>query len=106
MGNPITSTGGGSRTCYLCGKTIWIPCLTDYLYKRKRGSNYIYFCRYNHMREYDRKREEKEVKRCWQCVHFRDQYGFVHCALHERRNVTGWKRACADFMKKDVIGNG
>ena len=49
---------GCYRNCMICGKRFYVPS-ADYVYKDtayygNRKTAMVYFCRYNHMREYER----------------------------------------------------
>lgn len=46
-------------TCKQCGRLFFIPCYTDYVYKRDK----LVFCSWSCMRAYDRARELKKEKR-------------------------------------------
>lgn len=51
---------GTEKTCAVCGKKF--NCIPEYVYKETYGSKLYWFCRYNHQRDWERKKAEIDKK--------------------------------------------
>ena len=51
-----------TKVCPVCEKHFSVLYPHLWRYKRGTGSNYMYFCKYSCLMEYDRRKEEREVK--------------------------------------------
>lgn len=54
------------KTCEICGKSFIVPS-QEYVYKRFKGhgacQTRVYFCGWNHMREWEKQEEKRKKKR-------------------------------------------
>ena len=55
MAMNITYFDGTEHTCAVCGKKF--NCTAEYVYKQNFESKVYFFCRYNHMRDWERRKE-------------------------------------------------
>ena len=51
-----------TKVCPVCEKHFSVLYPHLWRYKRGTGSNYMYFCKYSCLMEYDRRKEDREVK--------------------------------------------
>ena len=56
----LKTIGLYKHRCRVCGKEF--ECRSSYAYKRGRNDNYIWFCSWHCIREYDKRIEKKKAK--------------------------------------------
>lgn len=49
--------------CYVCGKEIYGYCREDYVYMRPTLNGKKYFCKYSHMRQFDKEQGDEYWQR-------------------------------------------
>lgn len=51
--------GGVTKSCPICGKTFYIPCLNEWAYRRYAKTGDLHFCSWHCLREYEKDHERK-----------------------------------------------
>lgn len=54
-----TTMGGVYKKCVICGKSFYMPCQYDWVYRRYGRNGDKYMCSWHCLREYDKEHERK-----------------------------------------------